>query len=289
MEVRDFLLQLSLTPGLTQKHLTVLVTWLEEHPQAVLPLSWLAICQLLSLTPQQAERGKATYGSPRQYQQMKCQYPFIAICDANYPVLLKEIYQPPVILYYDGDLRALQLPLVALVGARKVSTYGQQVLKPLIRPLQTSGIGIVSGLALGVDYLVHQQCIEQRAVPIGVIGTSLDIAYPKSSTTLQHQVAQTGIVLSEYPVGTGPRKHHFPARNRIIAGLCQTTVVIEAAENSGSLITANLALQENRNVLAVPGPINAVMSVGCNQLIAIGAGCILRGEDILSEMRLNNI
>lgn len=288
MKLRDFLLQLSLTPGLGQKQLIFLATWLMHHPQVPLPLSWGFICQLLNLTTKQATRGQAYYGSSAQYQQMQQQYPFLALCDANYPELLRETYQPPIILYYDGDLRALELPLVALVGARKITSYGRQVLVDIIKPLQTAGVGIVSGLAMGVDYVVHQQCLNQRAVPIGVIGTSLDLAYPRSSQYLQQQVAQQGLVLSEYPIGTGPRKHHFPARNRIIAGLCQTTVVIEGAEHSGSLITANLALQENRNVLAVPGPINAPMSVGCNQLIAAGAGCVLVGEDIINEIRLNN-
>lgn len=288
MKLRDFLLQLSLTPGLGPKQLTYLATWLMQHPQVPLPLSWAFICQLLTLPPKQAERGRTYYGTPAQYQQMQHQYPYLALCDANYPVLLRETYQPPVILYYDGDLRALELPLVALVGARKITNYGRQVIGDIIKPLQTAGVGVVSGLAMGVDYVVHQQCLNHRAVPIAVIGTSLDLAYPRSSQDLQVQVARQGLVLSEYPIGTGPRKHHFPARNRIIAGLCQTTVVIEAAENSGSLITANLALQENRNVLAVPGPINAPMSVGCNQLIAIGAGCVLTGEDILNEIRLNN-
>lgn len=285
MEIREFLLQLSLTPGLNQKQLTFLATWIQNHPQISLPLNWSFICQLLNLSDNQAIKGKQYYGSVQQQQQ----YPYLAISDAAYPLLLKESFQPPVIIYYDGDLRALQLPLVSLVGARKATAYGRQVLSCLIRPLQAAGIGIVSGLAMGIDYYTHVQCIEQRAVPIGVIGTGLDIAYPKSSQRLQNLVAQTGIVLSEYPVGTGPRKYHFPARNRIIAGLCQTTVVIEAAENSGSLITANLALQENRNVLAVPGPINAPMSVGCNQLIAAGAGCVMVGGDILKEMRLNNV
>lgn len=155
----------------------------------------------------------------------------------------------------------------------------------MLPPLQKVGIGIVSGLAKGVDAMVHQSYLRHGGVPIGVIGTGLDIAYPLASRQLQAQVATAGILLSEYPHGMGPQKHHFPARNRIIAGLCQTTVVIEAAKNSGSLITANLALQENRNVLAVPGPINAPMSVGCNELIRAGAGCVIDGTTIIQEIQ----
>lgn len=286
MDLRTFLLQLSLTPGLPYKKQMIILNWLLAHSDISLPLSLATLCQLVEPSALQLEKIKRVYNSEQQRILMKQQFPFIALCDDEYPEYLKEIYEPPLIIYYQGDLRALQLPLVALVGARKATPYAYTVLKKILPPLQANGIGIVSGLAMGVDAIVHQTCLGQQAIPIGVIGTGLDVFYPASSRALQLQVGQNGLLLSEYPVGVGPKKYHFPARNRIIAGLCQTTVVIEAAKNSGSLITANIALQENRNVLAVPGPITAIMSVGCNELIANGAGCVLDGESILREMNI---
>lgn len=286
MQLRSYLLQLTLTPGISYSNQLHLYHWVLDHPKVPLPLSITLLLSLIKVTPKQQTQITQVYNQPIQQQHMAVQFPYLALCDEKYPDLLKASYQPPLIIFYQGDVRALSLPLVALVGARKATPYARVVLNSIMPTLTAAGVGIVSGLAMGVDALVHQATLQHQGVSIGVIGTGLDVFYPKTSKQLQIRTGQNGLLLSEYPVGVGPRKHHFPARNRIIAGLCQTTVVIEAAKNSGSLITANLALQENRNVLAVPGALNAPMSVGCNELIAAGAGCVLDGTTILREMRL---
>ncbi len=142
---------------------------------------------------------------------------------------------------------------------------------------------LVSGLAKGVDGLSHQLALKHHGKTIAVIGNGLDISYPSCNRALQTQIAHAGLLLSEYPLESRPLKYHFPLRNRIIAGLCQTVLVVEARHHSGSLITANLALQENRNVLALPGRINDIYSTGCNELIAAGAKPVLNSNDILEE------
>ncbi|WP_318766100.1 DNA-processing protein DprA [Lactiplantibacillus carotarum] len=172
---------------------------------------------------------------------------------------------------------------LAVVGARQSTSYGARCVSRLLTPLVPEKLTIVSGLAVGIDGWSHRTALNCGLPTIAVIGTGLDAYYPRENATLQRRVGQVGLLISEYPLGTGPARYRFPERNRIIAGLCQTLIVIEARERSGSLITANLALQNNRNVLAVPGPIDAPLSVGCNQLIAAGAKPVLNSRHIIEE------
>lgn len=210
----------------------------------------------------------------------------VTIVDDEYPVLLRESYRPPVVLFYRGSLARLQRPLLAVVGARQCTDYTREVLDSLLPPLIHQQVGIVSGLAKGADRIAHEVTCRLRGVPVGVIGTGLDKVYPHENAVLQENVARNGVLLSEYPPGTGPRRHHFPERNRIIAALSQATLVTEAQSRSGSLITANLALQANRNVWAVPGPITAPTSMGTNELIQAGATPALNSVDIMEEFGL---
>lgn len=212
------------------------------------------------------------------------QMPFITPLDAVYPRQLREIYDPPLVLYYQGDLRLLQYPSLAVVGARNISKYGERAINQLLPGISSSQAAIVSGLAKGVDGLAHQITLLDGGAAIGVIGTGLNGSYPRCNASLQQQVAQHGLLLTEYPLGTPPCSVNFPERNRIIAGLCHACLVIEASRRSGSLITANLALQDNRNVCAVPGPIDSPMSIGTNELIAAGAKPILSSQDVLEEI-----
>lgn len=208
----------------------------------------------------------------------------LTILDTDYPLTLMESFQPPLVLFLQGQRRLLATPQLAIVGARQASPYAARCVQQLLRPLADSGLTIVSGLAQGTDSCAHRQALQLKLPTIGVIGTGLDVVYPRKNDDLQQAVGQVGLLISEYPLGSPPARHHFPARNRIIAGLCQAIVVIEAREHSGSLITANLALQNNRNVLAVPGPIDAPMSVGCNQLILAGAKPVLNSRHIIEEI-----
>lgn len=209
---------------------------------------------------------------------------FLTILDKRYPSQLQEIYSPPVVLFYQGDLELLDSKkLLGVVGARQCSSYALQALTQLLPNVIQQKLILVSGLAKGVDGLSHQLALKHHGKTIAVIGNGLDISYPSCNRALQTQIAHAGLLLSEYPLESRPLKYHFPLRNRIIAGLCQTVLVVEARHHSGSLITANLALQENRNVLALPGRINDIYSMGCNELIAAGAKPVLNSNDILEE------
>lgn len=208
---------------------------------------------------------------------------FITIEDQQYPSQLREIYCPPIVLFYRGNLDLLATKMLGVVGARKNTSYGKSTLQQLLPKTVTQSITVVSGLAAGIDGISHAVTLSSRGKTIGIIGTGIDMVYPKNHQALQHKVAETGLLLSEFPLGSKPFRSHFPQRNRIIAGLCETLLVVEAKEKSGSLITASLALQENRNVCAIPGRIDAPMSVGCNQLIAAGAKPILTANDLLTE------
>ncbi|WP_418526797.1 DNA-processing protein DprA [Ligilactobacillus animalis] len=210
---------------------------------------------------------------------------FLTILDKRYPSQLQEIYSPPVVLFYQGDIELLDSKkLLGVVGARQCSSYALQALTQLLPNVIQQQLVLVSGLAKGVDGLTHQLALKHHGKTIAVIGNGLDISYPSCNRALQTQIAHAGLLLSEYPLESRPLKYHFPLRNRIIAGLCQTVLVVEARHHSGSLITANLALQENRNVLALPGRINDINSMGCNELIAAGAKPVLNSNDILNDI-----
>nr|WP_283582795.1 DNA-processing protein DprA [Limosilactobacillus difficilis] len=210
---------------------------------------------------------------------------FITILDDQYPQLLRETYCPPIVLFYRGNLTLLSDPILAVVGSRQMTTYGKAVLHGLIPTVVKHRLTIVSGLARGIDSTAQELALTYGGRTIGVIGTGLDQAYPRENQRLQAAVAHDGLLISEYPLGTPPLAWHFPERNRLIAGLCQTCLVVEGKKKSGSLITSNIALQENRNVCAVPGRIDAPLSVGCNELIAAGAKPVLSANDLLSEFQ----
>ena len=208
----------------------------------------------------------------------------ISFFSERYPESLKNIAQPPLALFYEGNIDFLEYPSIAMVGARLATPYASQVLYQFIPKLVLENLVIVSGLAKGVDRLSHELAILAGGKTIGVIGCGLDRCYPKEVSNLFQEMKQKQLVLSEYPLGTPIKKHHFPMRNRIIAGLTQGTCVIEAKERSGSLITAQLALDNGKEVFAIPGEILSGQSSGCHRLIQDGAKCVYRMEDILEEL-----
>ena len=208
----------------------------------------------------------------------------ISFFSERYPESLKNIAQPPLALFYEGNIDFLEYPSIAMVGARLATPYASQVLYQLIPKLVLEKLVIVSGLAKGVDRLSHELAILAGGKTIGVIGCGLDRCYPNEVSDLFQEMKQKQLVLSEYPLGTPIKKHHFPMRNRIIAGLTQGTCVIEAKERSGSLITAQLALDNGKEVFAIPGEILSGQSSGCHRLIQDGAKCVYRMEDILEEL-----
>ncbi|MDB8674503.1 DNA-processing protein DprA [Streptococcus agalactiae] len=209
-------------------------------------------------------------------------FPVLSILDSNYPLELKEIYNPPVLLFYQGNIELLSKPKLAVVGARQASQIGCQSVKKIIKETNNQFV-IVSGLARGIDTAAHISALKNGGSSIAVIGSGLDVYYPTENKKLQEYMSYNHLVLSEYFTGEQPLKFHFPERNRIIAGLCQGIVVAEAKMRSGSLITCERALEEGREVFAIPGNIIDGKSDGCHHLIQEGAKCIISGKDILSE------
>lgn len=206
------------------------------------------------------------------------------ILDSDYPFELKEIYQPPVVIYYQGDWDLTKGRKLGVVGSRTASEYGRLVLRKMIPELVCKGVTTISGLAKGIDQEAHIQTLKAGGKTVSVIGTGLNYFYPLENKILQEKLTREQLVLSEYPINTGPQRYHFPLRNRIIAGLSQGTLVVEAKERSGSLITANVALQENREVFAIPGSVLESSNAGTNQLIQAGAKLVTNASDIFSEM-----
>lgn len=208
----------------------------------------------------------------------------LPLSDAAYPGRLKNIYDPPALLYCKGRLPLLDdLLCVAVVGTRDCTPYGAACAEKLGFGLASGGAAVVSGLAKGIDAAAIRGALRAGGVTVGVVGNGLDVYYPYESRYLYEDVASAGILLSEYPPGTEPASGHFPVRNRIISGLSLAALVVEAPEKSGALITAATALEQGRDVFAVPGPIDAPASVGCNCLIRDGAGLVSDASDILRE------
>ncbi len=223
----------------------------------------------------------------------------VTLGDADYPRALLEIPDPPLMLYAMGQTQALRQLLpdgaVAMVGSRNPTPQGLINAREFARSLAASGWTVVSGLALGIDGAAHEGALLGAAQATGsgagvlptlaVVGTGLDRVYPRQHRALAHQIAQRGLILSEYPLGTPPLASNFPRRNRLISGLSQATLVVEAALPSGSLITAQQAMEQGREVMAIPGSIHSAQSKGCHQLIKQGAKLVESAQDVLEEMR----
>ncbi|WP_375103300.1 DNA-processing protein DprA [Paenibacillus sp. RS8] len=207
----------------------------------------------------------------------------VTVFDAGYPNLLKETVQPPWILYYRGRLELLSTPSVAMVGTRVPTAYGRKVGEILAEELCTAGLTVVSGLARGIDSVCHEAALRRGGGTIAVVATGLDRVYPPENKELERLISRDGLVLTEYPLGTKSHPGLFPQRNRIIAGLTYGTVVVEADSRSGSLITADAALEAGRDVFAVPGPITSPKSRGALDLIKQGAKLVTSALDILEE------
>ncbi len=208
----------------------------------------------------------------------------IEISDVRYPVLLRNIPDPPPVLYVDGELEPVDVQAVAIVGSRHATLYGIRIARTLAEELSRLGFTIVSGMARGIDRMAHEGAIAAGGRTLAVLGCGLDVAYPPDHTQLRAQVAEAGALLTEFPLGSPPLAAHFPRRNRILSGLSLGVIVVEAAEGSGSLITAKLAAEQGREVFAVPGPIDAPTSRGTHGLLKQGAKLTETVDDILDEL-----
>ncbi|MEM9156989.1 MAG: DNA-processing protein DprA [Cyanobacteria bacterium P01_F01_bin.33] len=204
--------------------------------------------------------------------------------DEAYPALLWEIPEPPPVLYARGQRLDFETPAIAVVGTRTPTDYGRRWAKLLARALAEAGFAIVSGMALGIDGVAHAAALDARGRTLAVVGTGVDVVYPRQHRELCDRIQARGAILSEYAPGTPPAREHFPRRNRIIAGLCCATLVIEAPEKSGALITAYLANDYNRDVFALPGSLDTPQARGCLNLIQRGAGLIMGVDELLEAL-----
>ena len=209
--------------------------------------------------------------------------------DSAYPSLLGAIHDPPPELWVRGDVdpAVLGLPAVAIVGARACSAYGRGVARALGRELARAGLVVVSGMARGIDAEAHRGALDAEGVTVAVLGCGIDRDYPAAHADLARRICERGLLVSEYGVGVEPAPWRFPARNRIIAGLCAAAVVVEARERSGALITADFALEDGREVMAVPGEITSALSAGTNALLRLGATPVTGPDDVLEVFGLS--
>lgn len=273
---RELLIALSCLPFLTPSRTRLLLEWFDPVTSACNASS--ALLQgLLRIDADQA----AMIQSPPQPQLVS---DILTIFDDAYPPLLREIVDPPLALHYRGDLALLQQPGVAIVGSRRASPYGVNVADHLARKLVEAGLAITSGLARGIDSAAHHAALHANGATIAVLGTGIDVVYPRTNARLFAKIVERGLVVSEFAPGTPPKPEHFPIRNRIISGLTHGTVIIEATRRSGSLITARMAAEQNREVFAVPGSIFAAGSEGTHRLVQYGAKLVHDANDVVSEL-----
>lgn len=212
----------------------------------------------------------------------------LTLDDAAYPALLREIPGAPPLIYVRGALTPADDWAVAVVGTRAPTAYGREAAHAIAGDLAASGVTVVSGLALGVDTIAHEAALAAGGRTVAVLGSGVDMPYPMRNRRLAERVAEQGALVSDYPLGTAPVAANFPPRNRVISGLSRATLVVEAGEQSGALITVGFALDQGRDVFAVPGPIFARQSAGCNRLIRSGAGLVRGAADLMADLDMTS-
>ncbi|MBC7327012.1 DNA-protecting protein DprA [bacterium] len=258
-----------------------------NSPQEIFQATREALLEVQGITEQNVEKifALAREGGDKEKMIMeKVGAKIITILDPKYPPNLKEIYDPPIVLYVRGEIKEEDKFAVAIVGTRRPTQYGRSVAYKLASELVQRGFTVVSGLARGIDASAHRGALEGGGRTIAVLGCGIDIAYPMENKELMDEIARKGAIVSEFAPGTPPQPWHFPVRNRIISGLSLGTVMVQAPEGSGALITADLALEQGREVFAVPGNIEDPRSKGPHQLIKEGAKLVEFVEDIITEL-----
>jgi DNA processing protein len=279
---RDRLIALSLLPFLTPSRTRLLLEFFEPLCLGC-NASASALQGLLSVNPEQAEqvRNPLTVATRERVAALRDRV--IVLGDDSYPVLLKEIIDPPLALHFRGDVSLLARPSLAIVGSRKASPYGVNAAEALSRQIAGTGIVIVSGGARGIDAAAHHAALDAGGATIAVLGTGIDVVYPASNRRLFQRIEERGLIVSEFPPGTPPKPENFPMRNRVISGLARGTVIVEATSRSGSLITARMAAEQGRDVFAVPGSIFSAGSEGTHRLVQYGAKLVHDANDVLEE------
>ena len=280
-------LALSLTPGLASR-LSARLLRRFDSPDGVFraSLAELEACNLPASVAQAVFKKEALKRAEKELAAIRR----IAGCrllnwtEPEYPQTLLQIYDPPVMLYVRGEPQILNLPSISIVGTRKPTLYGSQLAERLGRDLAARGLVIVSGMARGIDAIGHQGAMAANGRAIGILGTGIDVCYPKENKKLYEKVLERGAIISEFPIGTHPAPENFPVRNRIVAGIPLGVIVVEGAQYSGSLITARLAMEFGREVFGVPGNVTQPVSFAPNQLIKQGAKLVTCAEDVIEEL-----
>ncbi len=225
------------------------------------------------------------FGKKELERSQKVGASIVSFWDDDYPILLKKIYDPPVLLYIKGKPLEKEADCIGVVGTRNITAYGKKITNSIVSELVSSDLSIVSGLARGVDSLAHRKTINDGGKTLAVLGNGIDFIYPSENKKLADMICENGSVISEFPIGTNPDAGNFPQRNRIISGLSHGTIVVEAGNRSGAILTALNAIDQNREVFAVPGRLTDKMSVGCNRLIRNGAIPVESGAQILDHIK----
>jgi DNA processing protein len=280
-------LALTLTPGVAARYSARLLRRFGS-PSAVFGarLAELESCELPSAVAQSIVKKESFKRAEKELAKVRnipnCR--LVNWTEPEYPQTLLQIYDPPVLLYVRGDAQILNLPAISIVGTRKPTLYGTQMAERLGRELAARGVVIISGMARGIDAIGHQGALAANGRAIGVLGTGIDVCYPKENKKLYEKVLERGAILSEFPAGTHPAPENFPVRNRIVAGMPLGAVIVEGAQYSGSLITARLAMEFGREVFGVPGNVTQPVSFAPNQLIKQGAKLVTCAEDVIEEL-----
>jgi DNA processing protein len=283
IENRDLLIAYSLLPFLTPGRTRLLLEYFDPL-EAATRASPALLQGLLSLNPEQVEQVKNPLNIQIGNRVAELRETVITLADASYPALLREIIDPPLALHFRGDLSIVTSPSIAVVGSRRASVYGVNAASTLTRDLVAAGLTIVSGMARGIDAAAHDAALASGGRTIAVLGTGIDIVYPRAHTRLAREISSKGLVLSEFPPGTPPMPENFPMRNRLISGLSLGTLIVEATARSGSLITARMAAEQGREVFAVPGSMFSAGSEGTHRLIQYGAKLVHDVDDVLQEL-----
>jgi len=281
-------IELSLVPGLGSGKLRSLLSTF-GLPTNVLSATRSQLCRVVpeALAARILERSRGPEIEKAMRWADQSRHQVLTLADAAYPKQLLEIPDPPALLYVAGDAELLSSAALAVVGSRNATPAGLQNAHAFSRVLSDAGLAIVSGLAMGVDSAAHRGGLEGRGSTIAVLGTGIDITYPRRNEKLAEEVVARGVLVSEFPLGTAPNAANFPRRNRLISGLAKGCLVVEAALDSGSLITARLAADQGREVFAIPGSIHSPLSKGCHALIKQGAKLVESAQDVLEELGIS--
>jgi DNA processing protein len=280
---RDLLIALSLLPFLTPNRTRLLREVFDPLDQ-VCRASASLLSSLLSVPFEQGGEVSNPLTNERRVQVESLRDRVVTLVDDEYPPMLKEIVDPPLVLHVRGDRTLLLRIGIAVVGSRRATPYGINAAAQLASQLAAAGLVIVSGLARGIDAAAHQAALDAHGPTVAVLGTGIDVVYPRGNARLFRRIESEGLIVSEFPPGTPPRPENFPIRNRVISGLSRGTVIVEATRRSGSLITARMAAEQGRDVFAVPGSIFSAGSEGTHRLIQYGAKLVHDANDVLEEL-----